>query len=275
MSSHDSEFFEPRRPRIIAHRGASAHFPENTLPAFRAAREMGARYIELDIHLTRDGEVVVSHDGDLRRTCSQAGLIAQLSYSELRHADAGFNFNPSASAHFPFRGRGITIPRLSEVLNELSDCYFVIEIKPDAPNTVACLLEVIDGAAMRRRVLVASEHDTQLAGFRALAPEIPTGFAYREIVGFMLSLAPDAPAYQPKGDALQIPSEYESWRMVTPESVAAAHRLGVEVHVWTVNDEREMCELIKLGVDGIITNWPQRMGAIARDMPQLAQPDND
>ncbi|MGH8012662.1 MAG: glycerophosphodiester phosphodiesterase [Candidatus Binataceae bacterium] len=266
MRSIDTEFFDPPRPRIIAHRGASAHFPENTLPSFRAAREAGARYVELDVHLTRDGEVVVSHDGDLRRTCGHDGLIGQLPYDELRHADAGFNFNPPACTEFPFRGHDITVPRLGEVLDELSDCYFVIEIKPDVPEIVAALLNVIDRSVMRRQVLVASEHDVQLARFRALAPKIPTSFAYGEIVGFMLSLAPEGPAYQPSGDALQIPPEYESWRLVSPESVAAAHRLGVEVHVWTVNEERQMRELIELGVDGIITDWPRRLHAIVQKM---------
>ncbi|MGH7932624.1 MAG: glycerophosphodiester phosphodiesterase [Candidatus Binataceae bacterium] len=258
----DTDFFAPPRPRVIAHRGASGHYPENTLPAFRAACDFGARYIELDVRMTRDGEIVVAHDENLERMCAHAGTIAGTTLGDLRRLDAGHNFAPADGEEFPFRGRAITIPTLAEVLSEFPNGYFIVEMKQVAPGLAAPLLRVVERAGMRRRVLVASEHQAPLDEFRRLAPDIPTNFPYREIAAFMMSLPPGTPRFIPLGDALQIPPIYESWRIVSVESVAAAHRLGVEVHVWTINQEAQMREMLTIGVDGVITDFPDRLLAI-------------
>ena len=163
---------------------------------------------------------------------------------------------------FPFRGCGIEVPALAEVFAAFPERRYIVEVKQSVPSLTPALLEVIERAGMRRRVLIASEEQAPLDEIRALAPTLPTGFPYHEIAGFMVSLAPGAEPYQPRGDALQIPPEYESWRLVTPQSVAAAHRLGVEVHVWTVNDAAEMRAMLALGVDGIITDYPARLLAL-------------
>jgi glycerophosphoryl diester phosphodiesterase len=273
-SALDSDFFDLPTPRAIAHRGASGDYPENTLPAFRAAAQAGALYFELDVHMTRDGVVVVSHDAELGRTCGRDAAIRDLSLAELKRADAGWGFTTTTAAAttatsagtdnggFPFRGRGIEVPVLAEVFAAFPERRYIIEIKQSAPSLVAPLLEVIERAGMRRRVLVASEEDAPIGEIRALAPHLPTGFPYREIVAFMMALAPGADPYEPRGDALQIPPEHEGWRLVTPQSVAAAHRAGAEMHVWTVNDAAEMRAMLALGVDGIITDYPARLLAL-------------
>ncbi len=246
---------------MIAHRGASGEHPENTLVAFRAAAEAGAPYFELDVHMTRDGVIVVSHDAELSRTCGLDVAIRDLTLAELKRADAGWGFTARDCA-FPFRGRGIQVPALAEVFAAFPERRYIIEVKQSTPSLAAALLAVIERAGMRRRVLIASEEHAPIDEMRSLAPELPTGFPYHEIAAFMISLAPDAEPYQPRGDALQIPPEYESWRLVTPQSVDAAHRLGVEVHVWTVNDAAEMRAMLELGVDGIITDYPARLLAL-------------
>jgi glycerophosphoryl diester phosphodiesterase len=246
---------------VIAHRGASGEHPENTLVAFRAAAEAGAPYFELDVHMTRDGVIVVSHDAELSRTCGLHVAIRDLTLAALKRADAGWGFTARDCA-FPFRGRGIQVPALAEVFAAFPERRYIIEVKQSTPSLAAALLAVIERAGMRRRVLIASEEHAPIDEMRSLAPELPTGFPYHEIAAFMISLAPDAEPYQPRGDALQIPPEYESWRLVTPQSVDAAHRLGVEVHVWTVNDAAEMRAMLELGVDGIITDYPARLLAL-------------
>jgi glycerophosphoryl diester phosphodiesterase len=272
-SSLDSDFFDLPTPRVIAHRGASGEQPENTLVAFRAAAEAGASYFELDVHMTRDGVIVVSHDAELSRTCGLDAAIRDLTLAELKRADAGWRFSASTATSaaapvtasdgaFPFRGRGIEVPALAEVFAAFPERRYIIEVKQSTPSLVDALLDVIERAGMRRRVFIASEEQAPIDEMRALAPALPTGFPYHEIAGFMVSLAPGAEPYHPRGDALQIPPEYESWRLVTPESVAAAHRLGVEVHVWTVNDAAEMRAMLELGVDGIITDYPARLLAL-------------
>src|ERR1700674_5275025 len=107
-----TEFLDPPRPRVIAHRGASGDYPENTLPAFAAARDLGTPYIELDVHMTRDGHVVVAHDDNLKRVSATDAVIPKMTLAELSRVDAAYNFTPptSAGGEFPFRGRGIRVP---------------------------------------------------------------------------------------------------------------------------------------------------------------------
>src|SRR5579863_2099853 len=107
----DTDFFSPpHRPRVVAHRGLSGSFPENTMVSFRNAHRVRAPYLEFDVHMTRDGEVVVSHDADLHRVSGRHGLIAELTCAELAKFDAGHAFTTDHGATFPFRGQGITVP---------------------------------------------------------------------------------------------------------------------------------------------------------------------
>jgi glycerophosphoryl diester phosphodiesterase len=260
-----TDFFDLPRPRVIAHRGFSGEYPENTLPAFHAAVAVGAAYIELDVHLTRDSEVVVAHDDDLSRVAGDDRIIAEIDLVDLMEIDVGANFSVDGVT-YPFRGKGVRVPTLREVLSTFSSQFFIIEIKPDKAGMGGPLLKLIDELGMSRRVLIASEHQAPLAEVRQLAPSLPTNFSSYEVGLFMMSLAPDAAPYVPFGSALQIPPEYQSWKLATPKSVAAAHRIGVEVHVWTVNETAEMRELLAMGVDGIITNYPSRLLDVTRSV---------
>ena len=256
--SLDTDFFGLPTPRAIAHRGACGTHPENTMASFEAAAALGANYFELDVHMTRDGEVVVCHDPDLARTTGTPGLIKQMAYRDVATADAACTFSTDGTS-FPFRAKGIMVPRLAEVLAAFANVRAIVEVKQTEPSLIDALLSVIDGAGARRRVLVASEHQAPLDEFRALAPDIPTNFSSGEVGGFMQALAARDRSYPPAGDALEVPPSYEGWRLVTPESVAFAHECGVEVHVWTVNEPAEMTVLLEMGVDGIITDFPARL----------------
>jgi glycerophosphoryl diester phosphodiesterase len=261
----DTEFFDLPLPRLFGHRGASGNYPENTIPAFRAAQAAAVPYIELDVQMTRDGAIVVTHDEDLLRITGQAGRIAEMTLAEVCAADAGFNFS-SDGKQFPFRSRGVCVPTLREVLETFPQQFFVIEIKPIAAGLVAALLAVVRDTKMTRRVLIASEHHPPLDQVRALAPRIPTGFSADEVRGFLMSLPSGGTPFTPAGDALQIPPEYQSLKLVTAENVAAAHRLGVEVHVWTVNEAAQMRELLAMGVDGIMTDYPALLVDVVRSL---------
>ncbi|MGA9724324.1 MAG: glycerophosphodiester phosphodiesterase [Candidatus Binatus sp.] len=258
MRQHpNTDFFEPAVPRVFGHRGSAGTHPENTLESFGAAVALGVQYLEFDIHMTRDGEVVVSHDDRLERNCGRTGVIREMTYAELAAADAGRMFTLDG-ATFPFRDKGLRVPRLAEVLAAFPKLRMVVEVKQTAPSVVTPMLDVIDRAGMRRNVLVASEHQQPLDEVRKLAPEIPTNFSYLESGVFIQAMGTRDAGYRPPGDAVQIPRSYESWQLVTPESVGFAHRLGLEVHVWTVNAEAEMSELLEMGVDGLISDYPGR-----------------
>jgi glycerophosphoryl diester phosphodiesterase len=254
----DTDFFAAPRPRVMAHRGASADHPENTMPAFAAAVAAGAPYIELDVHGTRDGEVVVVHDDDLSRIASDDSLVREMSMAELEAVDAAFNFSQDKT-RWPFRGQGIRVPRLAEVLQTWPHLRFVVEFKPRDVVIADATLEVVRRTGMSRRVLFASEHLAPITRIRTLAPQLPTNLPATEILAFMQALLPGAPPYAPEGDALQIPPEHRGLKLATPEVVAAAHHLGLEVHLWTINNRVEMEEMLSLGVDGIITDYPARL----------------
>jgi glycerophosphoryl diester phosphodiesterase len=258
----DSDFFAPPRPRIFAHRGASGEFPENTMVSFEQAVRAGALYLELDVHMSRDGEIVVSHDEGLNRTCGRDALIRETNWAEIQAADAGHMLTFDGGATFPFRGRSIKVPRLIEVLGAFGDVNYVIEIKQT--SLVSQLLATVDASGLRRRVLIASELDEPISAVRRLAPQIPTNFPSGEVAEFLQAMAGYRPGYEPRGAALQIPPEYHGWRLVTTESVEFAHRVGVELHVWTVNEESEMNQLLEYGVDGLISDFPARALRVAR-----------
>jgi glycerophosphoryl diester phosphodiesterase len=253
----DTDFFKPARPRVFGHRGAAGTHPENTLESFRAAVAGGVQYLEFDIHMTRDGELVVSHDDHLERTCGRPGVIREMTYAELATADAGRMFTLDGVT-FPFRDRGIHVPRLSEVIAAFPKLRMVVEVKQIAPSVVAPMLDLIDRAGMRRNVLVASEHQQPLDEVRRLAPEIPTNFSYLEAGVFIQAMGTHDANYRPPAHAVQISHFYEKWELVTRQSVEFAHSLGIEVHVWTVNEEAEMSDLLDMGVDGLISDYPQR-----------------
>jgi len=258
-----TDFFKPALPRVFGHRGSAGTHPENTLESFRAAVASGVQYLEFDIHMTRDGEIVVAHDAHLKRMCGLDCVIPEMTYTELATADAGRMFTLDG-ATFPFREKGIRVPRLAEVLAEFSKLRMIVEVKQIAPSVVAPMLDVIDRAGMRRSVLVASEHQEPLDEVRKLAPEIPTNFSYLESGIFIQAMGTRDANYRPPADAVQIPHRHESWELVTRQTVDFVHRVGVEVHVWTVNEKTEMSELLDMGVDGLISDYPGRALEVVR-----------
>lgn len=259
----DTDFFAPTLPRIFGHRGSAGTRPENTLESFRAAVEASVPYLEFDIHMTRDGEVVVAHDEHLQRMCGVDRRIAEMTYGDLAAVDAGRMFNPDGVA-FPFREKGLRVPRLADVLAAFAKLRMIVEIKQVTPSVVAPALNLIDRAGLRRSVFVASEHQQPLDETRKLAPQIPTGYSSLECGQFFQAMAARDGNYRPPGDAIQISHVYEGWELVTRESVEFAHRAGVEMHVFTVNEEAEMNQLLDYGVDGLISDFPQRALEVVR-----------
>lgn len=258
MVQIETDFFALPRPRIFGHRGSAGEFPENTMISFERAVLAGAVYLELDVHMTADGEVVVSHDAQLTRTCGRDAVIREMTWAQLQNADAAYMLTRDGGETFPFRGKGIRVPRLADVLGTFLNVNYIIEIKQNAPTLVPALLEILDATGTRRRVLLASESDAPIKEVREAAPGIPTNFPYSDVAEFLQAMAGNRPGYQAPGAAIQIPTEYEGWKLVTPQSIDFAHQAGVEMHVWTVNEEREMNELLDIGVDGLITDFPAR-----------------
>ncbi|MDO9019355.1 MAG: glycerophosphodiester phosphodiesterase [Deltaproteobacteria bacterium] len=238
-------------PLLIAHRGGGALRPEETLPAFANAAALHADVLELDVHTTADGEVVCIHDATVDRTTNGTGAVRGLTFAELRALDAGYRFTTDGGATFPYRGRGITVPRLAEVLAAHPTAWFSIEIKQLEPGIVDAVLAVVDASGAASRVVLVSFHDAVVREIRARRPGLVTGMSLGEFVAFA-RLRPGAEeSYAPPTTISQLPAD-----SVTAEVVARAERFGVRLHAWTVNDRAAMERLLDLGVHGIMTDDP-------------------
>ena len=254
-------------PTNFAHRGASQRAPENTLEAFRLAAESGAGGLELDVHMTLDGHIVVIHDDSVARTTEGAGLVRDMTLQEVRCLDAGYRFTPDGGVTYPYRSRGVRVPELGEILGEFPEHRVNIDIKEAQPDVENTLLKVIAAAGTKDRVLVVSEMSDVVGRFRKLSGGgISTGASWREIEGFY-RLSKQGMEYlvHPSYDALQVPIQYGGYKVVTPRFVGAAHSRGVRVDVWTIDEPEEMRRLLNLGVDVVMTNRPEVLSEVLRE----------
>ena len=267
MASHrqKKKVFQDDRFWIIAHRGFSGRFPENTMAAFEAAAKLPIDALELDVHSTRDGRIVVIHDATLDRTTNRTGRVFDQNWDGLKHTDAGYLFDPDQNGTFPFRDKGITIPLLEDVFKAFPQMKFIIEIKQTLPAIEEPIYRLIKKYKLEDKVVVASEHTEPLMRFRSLAPSIPTNFSAQESIAFYNSFRLYlGNFFKGNGDALQIPPRFRGDQVVTPAFCSLAKKKGIVIHVWTVNDAEEMKEMIEYGVDGIITDFPDRLVSVSR-----------
>ena len=230
-------YLDVDRPIAFAHRGGLSAHPENTLPAFEHAVDLGYRYLETDVHASADGVLVAFHDEDLRRTCGIDAKIGDLSWSEVSEA----------------RVDGVApIPRMGELLMRFPDARFNIDAKSDA--AVSGLADLIARTGTLDRVCAASFSRRRLHRLRRrlgaglLTNLVSIEIALLGIVGWL----PDRSVR-----VAQVPPSTRGHTLVTPRFVAAAHRSGIPVHVWTIDEPDEMHRLLDIGVDGIMTDRPE------------------
>ena len=270
-----------RRVIAYAHQGGAWEAPSSTLHAITAALEAGATGIELDVHATRDGRLVVSHDPTVDRTTNRTGAIADLTYDELAGLDNAYWWAPGADVspglspeEYPFRGRAPKDHRfgfalLEEVLEEFGGTVLNLDIKQTAP-VVTPYEEAL--AAMLRRfgrvedVIVASFLDTATDAFSTFAPEVPTSAGTVAVAAFYQAVQAGATPAPLAHVALQVPARFGEMTLVDRRFVEVAHEQGLAVHVWTIEEEDEMRDLCALGVDGIITDRPTALVGVLDEL---------
>lgn len=246
MSSRETlaAMYRENRVLIYGHRGASAYAPMNTIPAFELAAKQGADAVELDVHLTKDGELVVFHDFIVDETSNGKGAIVEMSLAELKSLDAGTWFSPNFA--------GTAIPTLDEVFEAIGKKLFVnVEIKslsPTGDGTEEAVAACIERHAMQKRVIVSSFNPKVIKRFRPLIPDVPLGYL----------LSPEMMAGSTQ--VVVNPHNYEAihlhYDMITESQMAWAKEHGHIVNVWTVNEPAHARQLAMQGVHGIMTDNP-------------------
>jgi glycerophosphoryl diester phosphodiesterase len=236
---HDSPYLDAPGPLAFAHRGGAALGDENTAEAFARAVALGYRYVETDVHGTVDGVPVIFHDPTLERVTGEKGRIAELRWADLASVRVG------GSA---------AVPRLDEVLGAWPQVRFNIDVKAD--NGVRPTVETIQRVGAGDRVLLASFSDRRLHRLRSLAgPSVATSLGMRGVARLRIASVTGRRLRVPVSVvAAQVPVWYGRLRVVDRRFVDYAHRLGLQIHVWTIDEPGEMHELLDLGVDGIMTD---------------------
>jgi len=245
----------------VAHRGGADLRPENTLAAFAHAVALGADVLEMDVQASSDGVVVLHHDYTVDRTTDGTGLVREQTLAELRALDAGHRFTTDGGATFPYRGQGIVVPTLEEVLTAFPEMPVSIEIKQYQPPIVPAVLDVIARTgASRRAIVVAFDQATMDAVRAAAPPELLTGMSIPEMTAFGALDAAGEASYVPPAPVAQLP-----FQAVTPAVMARAERFGIVVQAWTVNRDADMRRLLGLGVHGVMTNDPALLEDVLAD----------
>jgi glycerophosphoryl diester phosphodiesterase len=279
-----------RRILNIAHQGGEIEAPSNTLYALKTAKDKGADVLEIDVHATADGELVVIHDDTVDRTTDGTGRVDALTLEQVKQLDAAHWFVPGcgtchgeAEAAYALRGyatgerklkgklRGyvpndFTVPTLREVLQTFPDDFVNIEIKATAPQTAPyeqALASLLAEFGRTDDTIVVSFLDHAVEAFKVHAPDVHTATATGETALFWASAQGPLPgAPNPRYQALQVPMELNGIPVVTPEFVERAHANGLAVHVWTINDRTQMEALVAMGVDGIMTDRPTLLAEV-------------
>lgn len=247
----------------VAHRGGEGQWPSNTLYAFERAINLGVDMLETDIHASADGVLIVRHDPVVDTTTDGVGRICDLTLGQIKALDAGYTWTADGGRTYPFRGLGITIPTLEEIFQAFPQARLSIDIKPEAPAVVDTLCQALRAHDKLDQVVVGSFHDSQLRRFRTLCPEVDTAAGVFETRSFFfLSRARLSRLFRSPAKAFMIPETFGRLHVVTPCFIQQAHARGLQVHVWTVNQEADMRRLIDWGVDGIITDYPGRLMAL-------------
>lgn len=272
----DKGFFtqvDGERPLVIAHQGGERVWPSNTMFAYQNAVDLGVDVLEMDVHQTADGVLVLIHDDTVDRTTDGSGAVSEMTLAEVQALDAGYYWTDDDGQSYPFRGQGITIPTLEEVFTTFPQTPMVIEVKQQEPAIVRPFCQMLRDYDMADKVLMGTFHEAVMTDFRATCPEVATSLVQSEITPFWaLNQIGLGGLVQLPGEALQVPLTAElpvlgEVDVVTERFVAAAADQNVDVQPWTIDDPEEMARLLDLGVQGIITDRPDVMVALLAERP--------
>jgi glycerophosphoryl diester phosphodiesterase len=245
---------------LYGHRGAPAERPENTLVSFERAIELGATALETDVHMTRDGRIVVSHDDTGQRAAGDGALIRESTWAEVSAWDAGRQY-VAADGSRPYADRGIGMPSLDELLEAFPDVRINIDIKQEAPSMVEPLLAVLVEHDADDRITLASFSSATMKQVRALGFTGRTVLSRNEVVALVL-LPAALGEHLIEGDTAQVPLRAGPFDLASRGFIDKCHRVGLLVEYWTINTVAEAERLLTLGADGIMTDDPAALAPV-------------
>ena len=260
----DHPWFAPRpgerRPLVMAHQGGEGIRPSNTMLAFQRAVDLGVDVLDTDMHVTRDGVLVLLHDQTVDRTTNGRGAVRDLTLAEIKALDAGYSFTLDGGQTYPYRGQGLTIPTLEELFQAFPAIRYGIEIKETPPDVATSFCALIRRYGKQGQVLVSSFWQPNIEAFRRACPEVATSGVESEIRTFyVLYRLGLAFLYSPPYHSLQIPEASGGIQLLEPGFIQAAHSRGLRVQPWTINEAADLQRIAGLGVDGINTDYPDRL----------------
>ena len=269
-AAHTSRWFLSRpgdhKPLVMAHQGGEGEWPSNTLIAFRNAARAGADVLDTDMHMTKDGVLVLIHDSTVDRTTNGKGEVGKLTLSQIKKFDAAYNFTKEDGRTFPYRGQGVTIPTVEEMFGEFPHTRMGIEIKDHDAITAQRFCVLIRKYKMQDNVLVSSFGQQAMDAFRAECPEVSTSATTDEVRHFLtLNLFGFTNSFSPHYSSFQIPETVGRRQIITSHLLISARERNLPVLPWTVNEESDMRHLIAMGVYAINTDYPSRMIRILRE----------
>jgi glycerophosphoryl diester phosphodiesterase len=248
------------RTLVIAHQGGDGVWPGDTMFAFEKAVEIGADVLEMDAHITKDGQIVLMHNETVDDTTDGTGLIEDMTLAELKGLDAAYDWSIDGDITFPYRGRRIQVPALEELFQKFPQMRYLIEIKLTENPIDKPLCELIRKYGMQNKVIIGSFHDEAMRNFRTTCPEVATGASRGEVTSYVILGKIFLGGFiSPEYQALQVPwekSESKGIPIMTARFIREAHAKNLHVEPWTVNDPELMKQYIEWGVDGIITDRP-------------------
>lgn len=254
---------------VVGHRGAAGVAPENTLPSFEHAVDVGVDAVEFDLQCTRDDVLVVMHDSTVDRVTGATGSVEDLTYDQIKQLDAGYSFSPEGLDDYPYRGEGVRIPRLDEVVEVTGDLPMIVEAKSHRAGRRLgeWLRETKRGSRARSRMIVGAFTNDMLeparrqASWSCASQDDLQWYVLLHKVGLGQYVAPDRP------NALMLPPRYRQLLpVITPSFVKRANRDGFGVYAWTINETDRMRELYEMGVDGILSDYPKRLKRVHERM---------
>jgi glycerophosphoryl diester phosphodiesterase len=255
--------FRSGRTLNIAHGGGDGLFPENTMYAYEQSVVVGSEVIDVDVRLSKDGQPVAIHDSVVDRTTNGRGKVEMLTVAKLKSLDAGYRF--AKGKQFPFRGRGIVVPTLDELLQRFPKLLFSLDLKDERVSMNDPVCSALRKYKRTNDVFVGSNNDAQILAFRKSCVGVRTSATMVDVSASQKARETSDPDFVPDVFVDQPPYRVNGRTLVDADSLAFAHSHGVAILTWVVDDPKDMKKLVQLGVDGIYTRRPDLLAKVIRE----------